>query len=123
MGPELDLRDAEDGVVTAAPAPTASFPPIPIYGSDAGLNEAIKAGLDDPDPGVRSNAAEWAGKYYQTTYYSCVVSGTYSHCGWHRPIVAYQAGAAAAAGRRYKEGWSGVMRVSLVVGVVAWGLW
>jgi len=26
-------------------------------------------------------------RFVQTTYYSCVTRGTYSHCGWHEPIL------------------------------------
>ncbi|OAA65827.1 hypothetical protein SPI_02614 [Niveomyces insectorum RCEF 264] len=32
-------------------------------------------------------AAGQAEKFRQTTYYTCVTMGSYSHCGWHEPIL------------------------------------
>ncbi|KAJ2891201.1 hypothetical protein MKZ38_000735 [Zalerion maritima] len=117
--PEQELEDRAP-LAQDAPAPTPT-PSIPIYGDDSGLDDAISEGLANTDPEVRSSANEWAQKYYQTTYYSCVVSGTYSHCGWHRPIIAYGNAAPPAPGAGAKGGEGmGVRAVALFLGVLAW---
>jgi hypothetical protein len=65
-----DLRIAtvtnpEDSPHTEGPAAPE---PTPLFGDIDGDDEI--------------NAA-----FVQTTYYSCVTRGTYSHCGWHIPIL------------------------------------
>ena len=40
-----------------------------------------------PDVDVSEAEKELKERFLQTTYYTCITKGTYSHCGWHKPII------------------------------------
>ncbi|KAH8808054.1 hypothetical protein F5884DRAFT_353082 [Xylogone sp. PMI_703] len=62
--------------LSSAPEPTITTPPSP---------EEVETRLQE--------------KYHQTTYFSCVTIGTYTHCGTHEPILPGGTEIPAAAGR------------------------
>lgn len=73
---------------TVLPPSSPELPePTSTDGSDA-PNPVVDGGgseiTAEPDPDDHSRADI---KYVQTTYYSCVTIGSYSHCGWHMPIL------------------------------------
>ncbi|KIH91198.1 hypothetical protein SPBR_02100 [Sporothrix brasiliensis 5110] len=55
------------------------------------------------------------GKFVQTTYYSCVTLGTYSHCGWHEPIL--DASTSAATRVQLQWSWPALWTAAIVVAV------
>ena len=77
-------------------APAA--PPAPVITEAPGLdgaktlpNDKQGAGAEgDYMTGVDANGNVF--RFKQTTYYSCVTQGAYSHCGWHRPILEVSSG-------------------------------
>lgn len=65
-----ELRAATSTNLAVEPQTESSVPePTSMPNFDGGLDADVNAG------------------FVQTTYYSCVTRGTYSHCGWHIPIL------------------------------------
>ncbi|CAK7212727.1 hypothetical protein SCUCBS95973_001561 [Sporothrix curviconia] len=52
--------------------------------SDAPAPAPPAASITQAPQATRKGQAD---KFVQTTYYSCVTMGTYTHCGWHEPIL------------------------------------
>ncbi len=57
-------------------------------------------------------------RFIQTTYYSCVTMGTYSHCGLHEPILD-ASGASPMASMKGRGGWA-VVAACVAAGVLLW---
>ncbi|KAK3934748.1 hypothetical protein QBC46DRAFT_70237 [Diplogelasinospora grovesii] len=81
----LNLRNRGDSE-EATPAAEAPSTPPAVTDAPAIEGQGIDANGD-------------AIKFVQTTYYSCVTMGTYSHCGWHEPILDASSGTKSAFGR------------------------
>lgn len=79
---------------TASPSSTIlppSSPELPAP-TPAGGNAVPDPAVDGGGPEITTepdtdSTTEVDINYVQTTYYSCVTIGTYSHCGWHIPIL------------------------------------
>ena len=59
-----------------------------------------------------------AEKFVQTTYYSCVTLGTYTHCGWHEPILDASTSAAPTNYPRWSQ--PALWCLALAVAVMSW---
>ncbi len=119
---------APDGELLTVPgAPqTAVSPPSSPQISEPGVTKAVNAIAeasppDDPiitlAPGVTEPWDEAGLKFIQTTYYSCVTIGTYSHCGLHEPILDASIGSGLRGGRR-RAVWAAAAVVAVLVFVV-----
>lgn len=119
----LDLRD----VVGPLPQPDE---PTPATVAPPVVTEAPNLADADPDgdttgtalaheeegiiTGIDPNGKTW--RFRQTTYYSCVTRGaTYTHCGWHRPLLEAGAGRLGGAG----DGMGIAARAGVAAGLVA----
>jgi hypothetical protein len=101
-------RTTESTVTALAPASGLPELPGPTPATvAAGSIEPEITPLPRPDESDELNA-----NFVQTTYYSCVTRGTYSHCGWHIPILD------ASDGWKLGDGWSVALRAGVVAGVV-----
>ncbi|KAK3326888.1 hypothetical protein B0H66DRAFT_171294 [Apodospora peruviana] len=87
-------------------------PPLITPASGGAEPETDRLGLDANGAAVR---------FVQTTYYSCVTQGTYSHCGWHIPILDASSAASRIGTKREAGGMGGLaLRVAIAAaGVVA----
>jgi hypothetical protein len=75
-----------------------------------------------PVPGSLESAdGESVERLVQTTYYSCATIGTYTHCGWHEPIL--DASTNSATGRNVGGSAGLAVRVLAVASAVALFLW
>ncbi len=89
---------AADGelLTIAAVTPTTLIPPSAPQWPGPGETDVPASLVEDakpvnpaitPAPGTAEGTVGVGAKFVQTTYYSCVTMGTYSHCGWHEPIL------------------------------------
>jgi hypothetical protein len=87
-----DCASEGKSCTTIAPASTPE-PPTPT--ETGRLSIEIVQPLE-PTPATTIDELDWSDgidmNFVQTTYFSCVTRGTYSHCGWHRPILDAGAG-------------------------------
>lgn len=93
--------------VASTSVSTSTSRPVVVPAVAAGVVVPAAHGQDQPPPSpmasiTQAPAAEATGKqpgakFIQTTYYSCVTMGTYTHCGWHEPILDASTSAAAPA--------------------------
>ncbi len=114
--PLAGLTSLARAVAKTATLATSLAPPsspelsVPTATEKSSTVEDHEAGPPEITAISNGIASELNEKFVQTTYYSCVTMGTYSHCGWHIPIldaraapvrgeamVALRAGAAVAA--------------------------
>jgi hypothetical protein len=109
----------------ATAATAAAAPPAPAITEAPAADAAADGALIVDDDGEWVTGVDGNGKTFrfkQTTYFSCVTRGTYSHCGWHRPILEVSA-AAGGLGRSAGEQGPGlglrVMVAAVAAGFVA----
>ena len=110
--PSTSQRQAQ--TITETPSATL---PVPIIPEDV-TKVAQERNPDDPIITAAPDKLDLNDvnlKFKQTTYYTCVTIGTYSHCGTHRPIL--DASAASSIGRGRTN-----LRSAAVGVVVAMGL-
>ncbi len=119
---------APDGELLTVPgaSPTGVSPPSSPQVSEPGVTNVVGAiaegsSPDDPTitpaPGVTGPWDEVGLKFIQTTYYSCVTIGTYSHCGLHEPILDASVGSDLRGGRR-RAMWAALAVAAVLVFVV-----
>ena len=110
--------------LSSATSPTTGATPTAAAATTSPTTPAA-AGPSAPDSAAVVTGAEGAaaaenGRFVQTTYWACVTRGTYSHCGWHRPILDASGAAAAGGGRGAGVGARAgvVAAVAVVAGLV-----
>ncbi len=83
LGAAAIVAVAADGALATLWSSTTLSPTTgtALAGVEVENPPAITSAPEAPD------AAELAIKFRQTTYYSCVTLGTYTHCGTHEPIL------------------------------------
>ncbi|TPX06692.1 uncharacterized protein E0L32_002188 [Thyridium curvatum] len=69
-------------------APPPSGPADPTAAGPPPADPAIT-----PAPATVDMLDQAGNNFIQTTYYTCVTVGSYSHCGWHEPILDASSGA------------------------------
>jgi len=114
---------AADGeLLTLASAPTTTLSPPDAPQAPAPDATEIPSLFDGqaspPQPNITPapGAEELAVKYRQTTYYTCVTIGTYTHCGIHEPILDASAGWSRS-GNKHRQHWAMVAAALTVLGL------
>ncbi|KAH8599448.1 hypothetical protein B0O99DRAFT_613929 [Bisporella sp. PMI_857] len=59
-------------------------------------------------------------KWHVETYYSCVTRGTYSHCGWHKPVRPGGSEIAGAEGRGLERRALGIVLMGWIGRALLW---
>jgi len=77
---------AADGALLTLPGAPQTEPSTNTKPTNVVVANAA-APIITPAPGTDPDWNGGGAKFVQTTYYSCVTRGTYSHCGWHEPIL------------------------------------